>query len=711
MGRPYFVMELVRGIKITDYCDQAKLSTKERLDLFIKVCQAIQHAHQKGIIHRDIKPGNILVTLHDGVPVPKVIDFGIAKATEGRLADATVYTQLHQFIGTPAYMSPEQAEMSGLDIDTRSDIYSLGVLLYELLAGSTPFDPNELMASGIDTMRKTIREKEPVRPSTKLSQTLVAANVSSLNSSDRKPTTEEEVRASSRRLLRVKETITLLKGDLDWIVMKCLEKDRTRRYETANGLAADLKRHLSNEPVTARPPSPAYKFQKAWRRNKLVFTSGAAVLAALLVGIGFSTWQASIARRANKVSLLARAEKEQEARIAQQERNRALAAQALADEKTREARLNLYAADMKLAHLALDENDLKRATTLLDRHRPAPDGPDLRGFEWRYLWNQTRSQDLASMATSNGIIRALAFSPDKRWLAVAGSSGASVINLAGWTEHIRLEDKSYLNSAHISPDGESLLMGGPTIGLRIWDTLTWRFKRQLDDLASYGVFSPDGRLILGGSPDGLRIWDSQSLQLLHHLTNLTLRLQWTGKRGPMGSLSFSSDGKVFAAAIEDASAAVDPVSIRIWNVNELRESGPRAASRTIQFPEVASVLAVALNDDGSRLAASTTLGSLSLWDVTSGERRAVLRAPLRTGLLQFRPGHEEIIGGRLDGSIPIWRYEDGTLNEVELRRGHLEEPFALATARGGPAANTSGKRRPVWPTCWWVAGRLRARAR
>ena len=165
VGRPFFVMELVRGIKITDYCDQANLSTKERLDLFIKVCQAIQHAHQKGIIHRDIKPSNILVTLHDGVPVPKVIDFGIAKTIpqlRDRLTDNTVYTQLHQFIGTPAYMSPEQAEMSGLDIDTRSDIYSLGVLLYELLAGSTPFDAKELMASGIDAMRKTIREKEPV---------------------------------------------------------------------------------------------------------------------------------------------------------------------------------------------------------------------------------------------------------------------------------------------------------------------------------------------------------------------------------------------------------------------------------------------------------------------------------------------------------------------------------------------------------------------
>src|SRR5512133_2675878 len=283
VGRPFFVMELVRGIRITDYCDQANLTTKERLDLFIKVCQAIQHAHQKGIIHRDIKPSNILVTLHDGVPVPKVIDFGIAKATEGRLTDNTVYTQLHPFIGTPAYMSPEQAEMSGLDIDTRSDIYSLGVLLYELLAGSTPFDAKELMASGIDAMRKTIREKEPVRPSTRLA-TLGA---------DQLTTTAKRRSADTSKLLHQ------LKGDLDWIVMKCLEKDRQRRYDTSNGLAADLKRHLNNEPVVARPSTAAYRFQKAFRRNKLVFAAGGVVVVGLLIGLA-ALWFALVRERALK---------------------------------------------------------------------------------------------------------------------------------------------------------------------------------------------------------------------------------------------------------------------------------------------------------------------------------------------------------------------------------------------------------------------------
>jgi serine/threonine protein kinase/tetratricopeptide (TPR) repeat protein len=295
VGRPFFVMELVRGIRITDYCDQNQLSTKERLELFIKICQAIQHAHQKGIIHRDIKPSNILVTLHDGVPVPKVIDFGIAKATEGRLTDATVYTQLHQFIGTPAYMSPEQAEMSGLDIDTRSDIYSLGVLLYELLAGSTPFDAKELMASGIDGMRKTIREQEPMRPSTRFA-TLKGDDLT---------TTAKRRSADKSKLMHD------LKGDLDWIVMKCLEKDRTRRYDTATGLAADIKRHLNNEPVVARPPSAGYRIQKAIRRNKISFAAGTVVFGALLLGIIATTWQSMRATHAKREAVAAQANEAQ----------------------------------------------------------------------------------------------------------------------------------------------------------------------------------------------------------------------------------------------------------------------------------------------------------------------------------------------------------------------------------------------------------------
>jgi serine/threonine protein kinase len=272
-GRPYFVMELVRGIKITDYCDLNHLPTQERLDLFIKVCQAIQHAHQKGIIHRDIKPSNILVTLHDGVPVPKVIDFGIAKATEGRLTDATVYTQLHQFLGTPAYMSPEQAEMSGLDIDTRSDIYSLGVLLYELLTGCTPFDAQELAKAGLDAIRNTIREVEPLRPSTRLG-TLQGAALAA---------TAKQHSTESGHLLK------LIRGDLDWIVMKCLEKDRSRRYETANGLAMELKRHLNNEPVLARPPTTTYRLLKAWRRKKSSFIVTVAKVA-IALGAGMAVW-------------------------------------------------------------------------------------------------------------------------------------------------------------------------------------------------------------------------------------------------------------------------------------------------------------------------------------------------------------------------------------------------------------------------------------
>jgi len=283
-GRPFFVMELVRGTKITDYCDEHQLTTTERLGLFIQVCQAIQHAHQKGIIHRDIKPSNILVTVNDAVAVPKVIDFGIAKATQGRLTDQTLFTAFEQFIGTPTYMSPEQATLTSLDVDTRSDVYSLGVLLYELLTSRTPFEQKALLASGLDEMRRTIREREPPRPSTRL--TMMQQS--------------ELTTAANRRQLEPLKLIHLLRGDLDWIVMKCLEKDRAHRYDTANGLATDLQRYLADEPVVARPPGRLYRFRKLVRRNKVVFAASGTAAAALVVGLVVSMWllfSETVARR------------------------------------------------------------------------------------------------------------------------------------------------------------------------------------------------------------------------------------------------------------------------------------------------------------------------------------------------------------------------------------------------------------------------------
>ncbi|OIR07495.1 serine/threonine-protein kinase PknB [mine drainage metagenome] len=273
-GCPYFVMELVRGEKITDYCRRNRLGLPERLRLFVQVCHAIQHAHQKGIIHRDIKPSNIMVAMVDGNPVPKVIDFGIAKATEARIGDNAAATAYIQLIGTPAYMSPEQAEMRWMDVDTRSDIYSLGALLYELLTGRTPFDAKALMEAGVEGMRRMLRDREPPRPSARLLGL----------------PRPELVEAAAERQTDPGPLISLLKGDLDWVVMKALEKERQRRYETADGLALDIQRHLAFEAVSARPPSWVYRLRKSVRRNRVVYAAGTAVALALIAGTWTSTW-------------------------------------------------------------------------------------------------------------------------------------------------------------------------------------------------------------------------------------------------------------------------------------------------------------------------------------------------------------------------------------------------------------------------------------
>jgi tetratricopeptide (TPR) repeat protein len=296
-GRPYFVMELVKGVPITQYCDREHLTPKERLELFIPICQAVQHAHQKGIIHRDLKPSNVLIALYDGKPVPKVIDFGVAKATGQKLTDKTMFTEVGQVVGTLEYMAPEQAELNNLDIDTRADIYSLGALLYELMTGSPPFTKVQLRGTAYTDMLRIIREVEPPRPSTKLS------------SSQELPTLAAQRKLEPKRLTR------LLQGELDWIVMKCLEKERSRRYETANSLAMDIQRFLANEPVVAGPPGGAYRVRKFVRRNRAAVVTATAFVALLLLGIVASVWQAvratnaEAAARANEAMAVANEQK------------------------------------------------------------------------------------------------------------------------------------------------------------------------------------------------------------------------------------------------------------------------------------------------------------------------------------------------------------------------------------------------------------------
>jgi serine/threonine protein kinase len=350
-GRPYFVMELVRGVPITEYCDQTQLTPAERLPLFVDVCNAVQHAHQKGIIHRDIKPSNVLVTLHDDRPVVKVIDFGVAKALYQPLTDRTIYTRFAQMIGTPLYMSPEQAQMSGLDIDTRSDIYSLGVLFYELLTGTTPLDKRRVAQAAYDELLKIIREDEPPKPSLRLSQ-----------SGDALPSIAAQRKTEPAKLSK------MFSGDLDWITMKALEKDRTRRYETANALAADVLRYLNDEPVEASPPSAGYRLRKFARKYRGALVTAGSFVGLLVAAVVVTSWLAIVANRARTSERIQR-------EIAVAERNRAIGAEAaarnsaaIAERRSREAEAARNMAERQFANGLLRPIGFSDQTTAAERH-------------------------------------------------------------------------------------------------------------------------------------------------------------------------------------------------------------------------------------------------------------------------------------------------------------------------------------------------------
>ncbi len=652
LGRPYFVMELVRGIPITRFCDEAESPLRDRLQLFISVCQAVQHAHQKAVIHRDLKPSNILVARHDGAPVPKIIDFGIAKAMDAGPTDKTLFTQFHAFIGTPAYTSPEQMELGGVDIDTRTDIYSLGVLLYELLTGHTPFDGQELARTGLDAMRKTIRETEPSRPSLRLNST--------------QPGALKEITA--RRAHEPAKLIRLVQGDLDWITMKCLEKDRTRRYETANGLAADLNRHLNNEPVEASPPSAAYRFQKLVRRNQVAFIAGAAIATTLVLGLVASTWQAVRATHA-----------EHDAR----------AAQADAAKQELIARQRAYASDMNVAWHALHENNLGRAQDLLERQRPQPGQSDLRGWEWRYLWGQTRS-DARSVLCETSEIESLTVSADGHWLAIGlvHKNGLFVWDLLTRKQVAQLgQGQGWLRTrAAFSPTEPLLAFTTNDNGtqLHFWNAATQRlgvsvplaggcqglaFSQDGQTLVTSTSDAPKGHLTLWRVSDATVVADYSSdqmdyppgtpfaaardLSIAAYGADFRIRVadlhtgleRWSAEASTqkITALAISPDGKTLATAAGDGQS-----DIRLWEI----ATGVEIGRLTGHTSWVGSLV---FWPDGRKLASASADQTIRLWDVSSRECTDLLRGHrLEVWRLNLLPDGKTLVSGCKDGQVFLW---------------------------------------------------------
>ncbi len=603
-------MELVRGVKITDYCDQNQLNTTERLNLMIKVCHAVQHAHQKGIIHRDIKPSNIMVTLHDGVPVPKVIDFGIAKATEGRLTAETVYTQLHQFMGTPAYMSPEQAEMSGLDIDTRSDIYSLGVLLYELLAGRTPFDGKELIAAGLDAMRKTIREQEPVRPST---------SFSTLKGDDLTATAKRRSTDTTRLLHQ-------LQGDLDWIAMKCLEKDRTRRYETANGLAMDIERHLANEPVIARPPSSGYRFQKMMRRNKVAFVVAATFVAALGAGLAVSTWMFLRERQAHYRAQKAEASEADQKASARRELYDSLVGQA---RETRLARRMGYRDKVfKLLQEARDLQVPQKDPSGLRREAVAALGDFVGLMPTTFDDFPTNSNITSADLDVSGKLGAFALANGTILLREI-PSGREVARLAGTNYPASLSFNSTGDQlfALYGPIPGTRKQGQPAVRLYIWNRRTNGIWSQTENsllpgaidlsASTKGMFAS---IVTSISPLQEHAANPDSKLRLFNLQTRTFvpGIEMTNVR----SAALSPDGQYLAVQNVDPTDTNKPV-LELWEV----ESGRRVGRQQTQL---ASSGSLEFSPDGTHLSYFSVSGG-TVYSLPGFQRVSDLKEFFRSG--------------------------------------------------------------------------------
>jgi serine/threonine protein kinase/WD40 repeat protein len=679
-GRPFFVMELVHGVPITGYCDHNQLTTRERLELFIPICLAIQHAHQKGIIHRDIKPSNVLVTMYDDKPVPKVIDFGVAKAVEQRLTERTLFTQYGALVGTFEYMSPEQAEMNAFGVDTRSDIYALGVLLYELLTGTTPLERARLRAAALGEIVRLIKEEEPPRPSVRLS------------SSGELPTIAAARKTEPARLSKI------VRGEVDWIVMKCLEKDRARRYGTASDLARDLERHLRDERVEACPPSTLYRIRKVARRYRAPVAVAGGFVVLLLSTAILSSWLAVEASRAQRLAVYGRRAAVVAEAEAREQRDQA--------EKARESlRRSLYASDLQLAQSAWSSGNVSRMQNLLEKERPAPGEADLRGFEWYYL------RRLGSLVQTTPIVPdydAGALSPDgKRYVARAQLVTNAVLN--EMQVNIKCVDVSTKHTLHtiavsagdvyrwpfvFSLDSKSFGFqdalrdrnGKLTWQLHVWD---WETGRELGSVSGLGI-GPEakaldqeaGHVALAFNDHGgnggcaLKV---QEVKGGKECCTIAIANRWI--TGPQ-ALAFSPDGTHLAAMITppDLLDVGSGGEVRIWNA--------RSGKQALKFAAGFGSIGLAYRPDGKLLAAAGGRGaSHRIWDAGSG--REVLELNLAESdddarpTIAFSPDGLRLAAVTHTGLLRVWELTDAIA-------GGGRPPELVAGASNMPLEN------PAW---------------
>ncbi len=682
-GRPFFVMELVRGVPIIEFCDKNKLSTEARLKIFLDVCSAIQHAHQKGIIHRDLKPSNVLITLHDGQPVPKVIDFGIAKALNQELTEKSLFTAYGQMIGTPQYMSPEQAEMSGLDVDTRSDIYSLGVLLYELMTGRTPIDAHSLRKAGYDEMKRMIQEDEAHKPSLLIS-----------TMGDTATSVADHRQVDPRKLSEN------LRGDLDWIIMKALEKDRSRRYESAAAFAGDIGRHLNDEPVEAAAPSIFYLAKKYSRKHRRAFSVAAAIFLSLLFGVVGMGWLYTQSESDRKEAITAREEAQRQAEIAQAEKTRAdaareaereqreqaesaqskaEAAQSLAEQRQTEAetartnealarqqaveeaerrRQELYSADMRLA-AQFWENDagsLASVDRLLSSHIPVGDQTDLRDFAWRHQWRNLHfSAEFTQQLQEDACA---VFIGEGRLMTCDASNEVTTWDLKSG-EAIRRQKLNFdeqIRFLQFSPDGKKIALITRGYRVHAYDTETGALisKWPGRPFATTGEFSPDSArfaMLVRKAPGLIRIWDPVSGE------EEQIDFASGEPRLRMSAFSMAPD---FQRAITISPRSPVTALIRTSDPEEPIKIKPEATSTLSAF---------AWSPSGEAVAIGNPNGQIFIYETESWELRQVIQAHRDfVGTLSFSEDGALLASGAGNGVIKVWDPHKG--EQIHQFKGH-----------------------------------------